>query len=120
MFQAGAIQPSKSSYSPDVVIVRIKDGSLHFCVDFRKLNSKTIKDAYAIPRLGDTLYLLAGAKYFTKFDRRSGYSQVELDELDKNKTAFQVCTLGFISSFGLCTAPATFQWLMECCLDEFN
>ena len=95
MLQAGAIRPSKSSYSSNVVIVRKKDGSLRFCVDFRKLNSKTIKDAYAIPRVEDTLHLLAGAKYFTKLDLRSGYWQVRLQESDKPKTAFQVGTLGF-------------------------
>ena len=124
MLQAGAIRPSKSSYSSNVVIVRKKDGSLRFCVDFRKLNSKTIKDAYAIPRVEDTLHLLAGAKYFTKLDLRSGYWQVELEESDKPKTAFQVGTLGFYEfhrmPFGLCNAPATFQRLMERCMGELN
>ena len=124
MLQAGAIRPSQSSYSSNVVIVRKKDGSLRFCVDFRKLNSKTIKDAYAIPRVEDTLHLLAGAKYFTKLDLRSGYWQVELEESDKHKTAFQVGTLGFYEfhrmPFGLCNAPATFQRLMERCMGELN
>ena len=90
----------------------------------RKLNSKTIKDAYAIPRVEDTLHLLAGAKYFTKLDLRSGYWQVEIEESDKHKTAFQVGTLGFFEfhrmPFGLCNAPATFQRLMERCMGELN
>ena len=90
MLEAGAIRPSQSPYSSNVVIVRKKDGTIRFCVDFRKLNNKTIKDAYAIPRPEETLHLLAGAKYFTKLDLRSGYWQVEIEEEDKPKTAFQV------------------------------
>ena len=59
-------------------------------MEFRKLNNKTIKDAYAIPRVEDILHLLARAKFFSKLDLRSGYWQVEIEEKDKHKTAFQV------------------------------
>ena len=124
MLDAGTIRPSNSPYSSNVVIVRKKDGSIRFCVDFRKLNNKTIKDAYPIPRVEDTLHLLAGAKYLSKLDLRSGYWQVEIEEKDKEKTAFQVGTLGFYEfhrmPFGLCNAPATFQRLMERCMGELN
>ncbi|MCG8110256.1 MAG: reverse transcriptase family protein, partial [Candidatus Thiodiazotropha taylori] len=124
MIEAGAIRPSTSPYSSNVVIVRKKDGTIRFCVDFRKLNNRTIKDAYAIPRVEETLHLLAGTKYFTKLDLRSGYWQVELREQDKPKTAFQVGTMGFYEfnrmPFGLCNAPATFQRLMERCMGELN
>ena len=64
-------------------------------MDFRKLNNRTVLDAYAIPRVDDSLHLLAGFKYFTKLDLRSGYWQVELEEDDKCRTAFQVGNLGF-------------------------
>ncbi len=98
MLKAGAIRDSDSPYSSNVVLVRKKDGTLRFCVDFRKLNNRTVKDAYAIPRVEDTLHLLAGSKYFSKLDLRSGYWQVGMKESDKKKTAFQVGTLGSTNS----------------------
>ena len=117
MLEIGAIRDSKSPFSSNVVIVRKKDGTIRFCIDYRKLNQRTIKDAYAIPRIDDTLHLLAGAKYFSTLDLKSGYWQVELKEVDKAKTAFQVGSLGFYECnrmpFGLCNALATFQRLME-------
>ena len=68
--------------------------------------------------------MLSGAKYFSKLDLKSGYWQVELDEADKEKTAFQVWGVGFFEAnrmpFGLCNAPATFQRLMERCMGELN
>ena len=124
MMEIGAILPSKSPFSSNVVIVRRKDGSIRFCIDYRKLNQCTIKDAQAIPRVDDTLHLLAGSKYFSTLDLKSGYWQVELKEKDKAKTAFQVGTLRFYECnrmpFGLCNAPATFQRLMERCMGELN
>ncbi|MES9884250.1 MAG: reverse transcriptase family protein, partial [Sedimenticola sp.] len=98
MLDVGAIRESSSPFSSNVVIVRKKDGSIRFCIDYRKLNSRTTKDAYALPRIEETLHLLAGSRYFSKLDLKSGYWQVELREEDKRKTAFQVGSIGFFEA----------------------
>ena len=124
MLAAEAIRPSQSPFSSNVVIVRKKDGTIRLCIDFRKLNQRTINDAYAIPRIEDSLHLLAGSKFFTKLELKAGYWQVELKEEDKAKTAFQVGNIGFYECnrmpFGLCNAPTTFQRLMERAMGELN
>ena len=101
----GAIRDSESPYSSNVVIVRKNDGSIHFCVDFRKLNNRTInsiiKDAFAITLIRDYLHLLAGTKYLSKLDLCSGYWQVEVAEEYKCKTAFKVGTLRFYAFWSL-------------------
>ena len=93
-------------------------------IDFRKLNSPTVKDAYNLPRVNDTTDTLISSKYFSKLDLRRGYWQVEIDEADKYKTAFTVGNMGFFEcnrmAFGLTNDPATFQRLMERCMGEMN
>ena len=76
-------------------IVRKKDGSIRFCIDYRKLNQRTVPDAYAIPRIDDTFHLLGGARYFSTLDLKSGHWQLELKEEDKTKNTFQAALLGF-------------------------
>ena len=124
MLEIGAISKSKSPCASVVVLVRKKDGSLRFCIDLRKLNARTVKDAYSLPRIEETLDCLNGAQWFTSLDLKSGYWQVELDEESKALTAFTVGPLGFFQCehmpFGLTNAPATFQRLMESCLGDMH
>ena len=87
MLEQGVIRKSESSYSSGVVLVRKKDGRLRFCIDLRRLNNLTIKDAYALPHIEEMLDALNGAQCFSKLDLQSGYWQVA--EEDKSKTAFQ-------------------------------
>ena len=123
MLDAGAVRESQSPFSSNSVLVRKKDNSLRFCIDFRKLNNRTVKDAYSLPRIEETIDSLSGAKYFSKLDFRSGYWQVGIKEADKHKTAFSVGPLCFFKNtmaFGLTNVPATFQRLMERCMDELH
>ena len=122
MLDAGAIRESQSPFTSNVVLVHKRDDSLRFCIDYRKLNNRTVKDTYYLPRIEETIDTLSGTKYFSKLDLRSGYWQVGVKESDKMKTAFSVGPLGFFEcnrmAFGLGNAPAYFQRLMKRCMGK--
>ena len=117
MLRDEVIRPSTSPWASPVVMVKKRDGTMRFCVDFRKMNDATIKDAHPLPRIDDTLESLHGAQYFTTLDLKSGYWQVPIREEDKEKTAFRTSSGQLYEfnqlPFGLCNAPATFSRLMD-------
>ena len=109
MLDIGVIHRSTSPWASPVVLVCKKDGSLQFCIDLRKLNNQTIKDAQSLPSIEDSLDCLDGATIFTSLDLQLGYWQVEMTEASKHLTAFTVGSLGFYECvqmpFGLNQCP---------------
>ena len=116
MLAIGIIQESNSAWSSPTVLVKKKDGTTRFCIDYRRLNQATKVDAYPLPHIEDSLNTLGGARFFCSLDLASGYWQVEMDAADREKTAF-VTQGGLyefrVMPFVLVNAPATFERLME-------
>eukprot|EP00731_Ephydatia_muelleri_P034851 Em0081g16a len=116
MLQQDVIEASSGPWSSPIVLARKKDGTLRFCVDFRRINDVTKKEVHPLPRIDETLDMLGGAKWFSTLDLASGYWQVEMEPEHKEKTAFSTPfgTYQFkVMPFGLSNAPSTFQKLME-------
>ena len=124
MLNSGAIHPSQSAWCNAVVLVWKKDGGLHFCIDFQCLNACRKKESYPLPRIHEALESLVGAGYFSCLDLKSRFWQIKMDESSKQYTVLTIGNLGFFEcdhmQFGLCNAPATFQWPMQNCLGELN
>ncbi|KAL6475109.1 hypothetical protein MHYP_G00161490 [Metynnis hypsauchen] len=123
LLEAGIIRESESPYASPIVVVKKKNGDVRLCVDYRRLNMQTIKDAYALPNLEESFSALSGSHWFSVMDLKSGYYQIEMHEDDKPKTAF-VCPLGFWEwnrmPQGITNAPSTFQRLMEKCMGDIH
>ena len=88
MLKRGVIQHSHSLYSAPIVLAKKKDGSWRFCVDYRRLNETSVKDAFPISKIEQTFDALNGAKFFSTLGLASGYWQVPPAPEDRHKSAF--------------------------------
>ena len=120
--QQGIIRPLQSPYASQVVIVQKKTGEIRLCMDYRKLNSITVRDAFPLPRIDEALQAVHSSNWFSSFDLAQGYLQLAMEESNIKKTAFRTGSTGLYEftrmPFGLSNAGSSFCHLMEQCLGD--
>jgi len=122
MLQQGLIQKSSSAFASPVLLVKKKDDTWCFCVDYRHLNAITIKGKYPVPIIDELLDKLAGASFFTSLDLQAGFHQIRMKAGEEFKTAFQTHFGQFefcVMAFGLTGAPGSFQDAMNTTLRPY-
>ena len=124
MLKAGVIHPSQFPWCDAVILVRKKDSTLHFCMDFRHLKAHMKKDSYPLPQIQEALESMAGLVHFLSMNFKSDFWQIKMVPGLQQYTAFTVGNLGFYEftrmPFRLCNTPAMFQHLMQNTLGELN
>ncbi len=123
MLSNDIIEPARSEWAAPVVLAPKPDGTLRFCVDYRRLNKVTVKDRYPLPRMEDCLDSLGDAKFFSTLDCNWGFWQIPVAPADRHKTAFTTFAGTYQYKrmpFGLCNAPATYQRTLDILLSGFK
>jgi hypothetical protein len=116
MLRAGVIEPATSEWASPVVLVPKHDGSMRFCIDYRRLNTVTVRDSYPLPRMDECIDSRGDARVFCTIDCNSAYWQIPVSPEDKEKTTFTSHEGLFRFSrmpFGLKNASATFQRFVD-------
>ena len=122
MLKAGVIQESTSEWAAAPVLIRKRDGTVRWCIDYHALNELTVKDNFPLPLVDDCLKTLSGNMWFSKLDANSAYWQVKIKE-DRKKTAF-ITKYGLFKhvrmGLGLCNGPATYARVINLLLSGLN
>lgn len=116
LLRRGVIRACSSSFAAPILFVKKKDGTPRMCIDYRGLNARTQRNRYPLPLVDTCLDRIHGARFFSKFDLKSGFHQLRIAEADVHKTAFSTRRGLFewlVCPFGLADMPATFQKMMD-------
>ena len=123
MIEEGVVEPSVSAWASAPVLVRNKDGSIRYCIDYRAVNNVTKKDAFPLPNIDNCMDTLRDSVYMSTVDMSVGYWQVEVVAKDRHKLAF-ITKYGLYQPvrlpFGTCNSAATFQRVIQLVLQGLN